>query len=148
MPETNNQLLNISSSFRRLLRRASHEWNKRMGDTFSYTQFRLLCRLYINGSQKAADLADSVGVTSGAVTGLADKLIEKRLIERQRSEEDRRVVYLHLTELGATTVANLLEKQKETISSLFQGLSSEDIGHLERIFALMLDRMDQSETKE
>ncbi|MDF2725049.1 MAG: transcriptional regulator, MarR family [Paenibacillus sp.] len=148
MPETNNQLLNISSSFRRLLRRASHEWNKRMGDTFSYTQFRLLCRLYMNGSQKAADLADSVGVTSGAVTGLADKLIEKRLIERQRSEEDRRVVYLHLTELGATTVANLLEKQKETISSLFQGLSSEDIGHLERIFALMLDRMDQSETKE
>lgn len=148
MAEHNSRLLQLSSTFRKLLKKITHEWNKRMGDTYSFTQFRMLYALSSKGPQKAADLAEILCVTSGAVTGLADKLIEKKFIERQRSEDDRRVVYLRVTELGSGMLESMLEKQKETISLFFEGLSPEDIGHLERIFALMMERVEHLEKEE
>lgn len=145
MPETNSQLLELSGTFRKLIKKMTHEWNKRMSDSFSMTQFRTLYTLNARGPQKAADLADILDVTSGAITGVADKLIFKRLIERQRSEDDRRVVYLSITELGREALDKGLEKQRETFALFFQGLPREDLDHLRRIFTVMLDRVEQLE---
>ncbi|MDF2718722.1 MAG: transcriptional regulator, MarR family [Paenibacillus sp.] len=145
MPEIDSQLLELSSMFRSLVKKMTNEWKRRMGDGFSMTQFRTLYVLNSRGPQKAADLAEILCVTSGAITGLADKLILKQLLERQRSEDDRRVVYLSITDKGKEMLDGLLEKQKETISLFFEGLPKEDIDHLKRIFELMLIRVDQLE---
>lgn len=145
MPEINSQLMELSSMFKSLLKKMTQEWNRRMGDGFSVTLFRMLFVLNDRGPQKAADLADTLSVTSGAVTGLADKLIAKRLVNRQRSEEDRRVVYLRITEEGKETLERLLKEQRETLSLFFEGLPAEDIEHLKRIFSLMLARVEHLE---
>jgi DNA-binding MarR family transcriptional regulator len=148
MPEINSQLLELSGMFRNLVRKMTHEWKRRMGDSFSMTQFRTLYALYSRGPQKAADMAEILCVTSGAITGLADKLIMKQLVERQRSEDDRRVVYLRITDQGKEMIDGMLEKQKETISLFFEGLPKEDIEHLKRIFELLLIRVEQMEQEE
>lgn len=148
MPETNGHLLELPNLFRTLVKKMSHEWNRKMGDTFSMTQFRTLYMLNQRGPQKAAELADILCVTSGAITGLADKLIEKGLVERQRSEDDRRVVYLRISDQGKLALEDLQEKQKETIALLFEGLPEEDILHLKRIFTTLLERLEPLEKKE
>jgi len=148
MPETNSHLLELPNLFRTLVKKMSHEWNRNMGDTFSMTQFRTLYMLNERGPQKAAELADILCVTSGAITGLADKLIEKGLVERQRSEDDRRVVYLRITDSGKQVLKELREKQKETIARLFEGLPEEDILHLKRIFTALLERVEPMDKKE
>jgi len=147
VPETNSQLLELSNMFKSLLKKMSHEWNKRMSDSFSLTmtQFRTLYILNTRGPQKAAELADVLLVTSGAITGLADKLIAKGFIQRQRSDEDRRVVYLSITDEGKAMIDVVLEKQKEIISMYFSGLPEEDVAHLKRIFTVMLERIEQLE---
>ncbi|WP_159567845.1 MarR family winged helix-turn-helix transcriptional regulator [Streptococcus halichoeri] len=47
-----------------------------------------------------SDIAREVMVTLGTVTTSLNKLEKKGYIERTRSSEDRRVVYLHLTKKG------------------------------------------------
>ncbi|GAA3403758.1 MarR family winged helix-turn-helix transcriptional regulator [Paenibacillus hodogayensis] len=145
MPETGNELLELSSMFKSLVKKMTHEWNRRMSDSFTMTHFRTLYILNAKGPQKAADLAETLCVTSGAITGLADKLIARQLLERQRSEDDRRVVYLSITQEGKDVLEQLLNKQRELISLLFQGLPKEDVEHLKRIFTIMLEHMDQLE---
>ncbi|MDF2657377.1 MAG: MarR family transcriptional regulator [Paenibacillus sp.] len=148
MPETNSHLLELPNLFRTLVKKMSHEWYRNMGDTFSMTQFRTLYMLNERGPQKAAELADLLCVTSGAITGLADKLIEKGLVGRERSEDDRRVVYLRITDPGKQVLEELREKQKETIARLFEGLPEEDILHLTRIFTTLLERVEPMDKKE
>ncbi|WP_245954602.1 MarR family winged helix-turn-helix transcriptional regulator [Paenibacillus flagellatus] len=138
-------MLELTALFKNLVRKISHEWNKRMEDGMSISQFRTLYILNSRGPQKTAELAETLGVTSGAITGLADKLIAKGMLERERSEEDRRVVYLRMTDKGKETLDRLLDTQREAIALFFKPLAEEDIEHLRRIFMLMLNGADQTD---
>jgi len=63
-------------------------------------------------------------------TRLMDKLCDKKLIGRERCEHDRRVVYIHITEVGLellskidnqfdiTFIDNLTEEEAKTLSDL------------------------------
>lgn len=51
-------------------------------------------------TRTAADLAKVLDYDAGAVTRLVDRLEAKGLVTRSRSTDDRRVVYLDLTEEG------------------------------------------------
>ncbi len=73
----------------------------RVGDALGLTprELRVLLSLVELGDVPAQQLARYVNVTSGAMTGLADRLHTLGFVDRERGE-DRRVVYLSLTKLG------------------------------------------------
>lgn len=52
-----------------------------------------------------SELARELGVTSGSVTRLVDELEGRGLIQRRRSDHDRRVIRLSITPLGDEAVA-------------------------------------------
>lgn len=69
------------------------------------------------------------------ITRLMDKLLSKKFIERSRSEQDKRVVYVGVTESGLTVLSaidskfsswpfleNLTEEEAETLSALLDKL--------------------------
>ena len=58
------------------------------------------------------DLARRLGVLSSQMVFLIDELSEKKLVERQRSTEDRRVSFVRLTTKGA----HLIEKLSRLVS--------------------------------
>lgn len=47
-----------------------------------------------HGRMTAGQLAESAGLTTGAVTGLIDRLEKKKLLKREFDKDDRRKVYL------------------------------------------------------
>ncbi|MNT73310.1 putative HTH-type transcriptional regulator YusO [compost metagenome] len=51
-----------------------------------------------------SELKAALEVTTGAVTGLVDRLERHGLVQRAPSEEDRRVTYLSLTEAGMAAI--------------------------------------------
>ena len=61
-------------------------------------QWRPIILLDSGRFNTAAQLADFIGVDTGAMTRTLNRLEAKGLITRQRSEKDRRVVELALTE--------------------------------------------------
>ncbi|WP_438447613.1 MarR family winged helix-turn-helix transcriptional regulator [Gorillibacterium sp. sgz5001074] len=143
--QLNERLLELTTLFKSVIKRFRQEWAERMESDISITQFRMLRQLGLNGEQRVVDLADFLSVTPGAVTGMADRLIEKGLIVRTRSEEDRRVVRLGITPAGEKAVESMLAIQIETVASMFGNLPEEDLEQMQRIFRQLMANLDKKE---
>lgn len=67
-----------------------------------YTSTEVHCIEYIgrNEDSNVTKLAESFYMTSGAISKLTKKLIQKGLIESYRKQENKKEIYFRLTELG------------------------------------------------
>jgi DNA-binding MarR family transcriptional regulator len=67
----------------------------------------LECLDFIAGGDNvtAGDLARATGLTTGAITGVIDRLEKAGLASRKRDPEDRRKVYVRMTSTGRTSAA-------------------------------------------
>jgi DNA-binding MarR family transcriptional regulator len=85
-------------------------------------------------------------VTSGAITQRLDRLEEKGLITRERSEADGRAVVVTLTDAGRAALDAALPDHLETERQLLAGLSDDDraqLADLLRRFLVSLGRLPQ-----
>jgi len=66
------------------------------------TEAQLVVLEYIMNHEqvKPSDLIDYLATTPAAVTTLLDRMVKNELIVRQRNEQDRRIVWIRLTEKG------------------------------------------------
>lgn len=67
------------------------------------------------------------------VTRLIDKLVERGLVDRSRSEEDRRMTIHTITENGLDLLDELDPRIQEVQEWFAQRVSDRDLGHLSRI---------------
>jgi DNA-binding MarR family transcriptional regulator len=85
----------------------------------SFAHFPLLLALAKAGELSAGQLATEAALTPATVTQMVDTLSAAGLVERSRSERDRRVVTIRLTPEGrrrhARKDAELLDKYRETM---------------------------------
>jgi len=84
------------------------------GGELSYQQWVALKVVRDGLVATAGDLARELGITTGATTRLIDVLETRKLLVRDRSGEDRRVVGLRTTDLGSATVEKL---QSDVVSA-------------------------------
>jgi DNA-binding MarR family transcriptional regulator len=75
---------------------------------------------YIHHAEKctSSELAEAFDVNKSAITAIINRLVEKDLIDRERDETDRRVVYLTLSRSGA----DLFEKTEKRIHKLVESI--------------------------
>ncbi len=125
-----------------MLKRMKKAWGNNLKGT-SHSQYLILKHLSQSGPKKAAQLAELTQMTPGAVTGATDRLVAEGHVERKGDQEDRRVVYLEITEQGKTLVESLSKAQNDVTMKFFQGLPEEDIQHLVRIYHKILDNLEQ-----
>jgi DNA-binding MarR family transcriptional regulator len=85
-------------------------------------------------------------VTSGAITQRLDRLEEKGLITRTRSEADGRAVVVTLTTAGRTALDAVLPDHLDTERKLLEGLTDDELGQLAgllRKFLVTLGRIPE-----
>ncbi|GGH22058.1 MarR family winged helix-turn-helix transcriptional regulator [Paenibacillus segetis] len=138
----NEVLFEVSSNFRAIVKGISKEWNKRGEFSLSFAQFKALYKLNQHGSQKVSQLAESLSITPAAATGVTDRLLAEGYVKRERAHDDRRIVYITITEKGEEIIQKVTESQKEAIHHFFDVLPEEDIEHLRRIFNKILSTID------
>jgi MarR family transcriptional regulator, organic hydroperoxide resistance regulator len=85
----------VMAAIRRLRGRDTH----RHGE-LSFAQYHLLCGLAERDELSAGELAVAADLSPATVTQMLDSLAEMGLVERTRSERDRRVVTCTLTTRG------------------------------------------------
>jgi DNA-binding MarR family transcriptional regulator len=86
---------------RMLTQQVSREVEKRMAEHgLTDAQWKPLLFIRQGKGETAADLARSTCIDTGAVTRMLDRIEDKGLVQRVRSEQDRRIVKLELTEEG------------------------------------------------
>lgn len=135
----------LQIAFQSVYRRMAREWGKYVEEGISTSQAIILENLSKRGRLRASDLAEVLNITSGAVTGLCDKLIACGYAKRSRTEEDRRVVYLEITHKGLSMLESVRQRRKEIIKMFFGPLSDEDIRHLIRIYNQVLQNIELRE---
>ena len=100
-------------------------------------QWRPLLLIYFNKIKTAAALAKETCLDTGATTRMLDRLQKKGLLVRTRSDLDRRVVYLALTEDGERTCQKLPADLCNVMNRHLKGFTQSEVTTLHSF----LDRM-------
>lgn len=79
------------------------------------------------GSKSMTTIAKALDVTTGTLTISVNALVRKGLAQRIRSEEDRRVVLVSLTELGREANARHSRFHEEMTDAILSGLNDGEI---------------------
>lgn len=78
-------------------------------------------------------LAEHMGITKGAVSKLGDRLLEKRLVQREANPDDKRAHRLALTPAGRALVPRLARIADANDASFFSALTPGERGRLEKV---------------
>ena len=81
-----------------------------------------------------SNLAESLGVPLSTATHTVDRLVSKRLVERNRSEEDRRVVQVRMSEYGRKLQEAFRDRRRVVARSWLEPLTN---GERETFLELM-----------
>jgi len=99
--ETLKRSLEISKLIREVMYQVKHSMSKEFeisGMTcITPTQGMMIGILCDNSEIKVSDISQKMGLNNSTVSGIIDRLERQGLVERLRSEEDKRVVYIKLT---------------------------------------------------
>lgn len=71
-----------------------------------------------------SDLGRKLDISLSTATGIIDRLIEKKLVKRERNGGDRRVVRVVLTDKGRRTNLTYQKQKKEIFARMLGALSS------------------------
>lgn len=104
-----------------------------------------------DGPKTAGQLARATALTPAATTALVDRLARKGLVERYRSDEDRRQVLVRMTDVGMEQTMRFYGPLVEEGQHVFDDLSDRELrrmrGYLESITDLTdrhRDRVDSA----
>lgn len=92
----------------------------------SMPQFDVLEYLSNRDTCLMTELARTFHISKPAATGLIDRLIAQKLVERLLSEKDRRVVKVRLTAKGRQAVQSVLGRRRQNLIKIFAHISASD----------------------
>ncbi|WWQ61733.1 MarR family transcriptional regulator [Sulfolobus tengchongensis] len=118
-----------------LTRKINKETDKALEQIgLSYFEFKVMCALDDEGKIPMSRVAEKYMLTKAGLTSIIDRLEEKNLVKRVRSESDRRVIYVELTDKGREKLAESRKIFLNVLSSFLSKLSEDEIREIERIF--------------
>jgi len=94
------------------------------------TQIYMLFYIRTQEQCMVSDIANYLGVTMGAVTSLVDRLFDFGLVNRYRSEIDRRQVIIKLSEKGGDLLKKIDMKRMELFDYYTKDVDKEDLNYL------------------
>jgi len=102
-------------------------WDKR---GLTMAQLRLMYILFMNGEQPVGELAEKMSVRPPTMTGLTNRLIRQKLIERLPDPGDRRVVRVGLTNEGRRILGEIAVASSAYLKPIFSQMGEEKVKKL------------------
>ncbi|ADY57326.1 regulatory protein MarR [Syntrophobotulus glycolicus DSM 8271] len=132
--ESTEKVLEIAGLFREvngMLKQSIGRRFENMGMTMTMPQGILIGILSRNGCKmKISELSQKLNLTDGTVSGIIDRLEKQGLVERSRSEEDKRVVYVSLSPRMEEIHRDFHLKTEGTMKSLLSKATPEEIDQI------------------
>lgn len=117
----------FTRSFRHLIRSVRQDFAVEFENYLPFNEFTLLRVLEDDKTLRVSDVAKRINSTNSYVTITSDKLVKKGYIIRERSEQDRRTVYLTLTDKGYDLVKKMDEIVYAYFNKTFGDISNEEM---------------------
>jgi MarR family 2-MHQ and catechol resistance regulon transcriptional repressor len=97
------------------------------------TDFRILEALLNKGPLPVNTIGPKVFLTPGSISTAVDRLVERGLVSRVESPEDRRIRVVSLTQKGKELIAPIFRKHAAEIRKVFSDASQKELRTLETI---------------
>ncbi|WP_280152358.1 MarR family transcriptional regulator [Piscinibacter sp. XHJ-5] len=101
-------------------------------------QWKPLWKIKLGHADTAFELAREAGIDAGAMTRMLDRLETKGLVERVRSETDRRVVHLRLTAEGEAAAEHIPHVLADVNNDFLRGFNKAEWGQFKDFLQRML----------
>ncbi|MFA5168427.1 MAG: MarR family transcriptional regulator [Candidatus Omnitrophota bacterium] len=105
---------------------ARHENNYLTKGVITLPQVWVLRHLSRQRECSMRELADFMKTGLSSVTGMVDRLVKQGLVNRRRTERDRRLVFVDITAKGRKILREILSQRRETTLNLFESLTAEE----------------------
>ena len=93
---------------------------------FAFNEFTVLEVIYHKKRITVTDIKEKVLVASSSLTYILDKLEKKGLIKRLKSEFDKRIIYVELTNDGVRISDEIFPKHYEVLKKVFNVLKEDE----------------------
>ena len=120
-------LTQVNSYFTKVLNEHISEFG------LNLTDFSVLDLLFQKGEQTTQKIGEKILVTSGSITYILNKLEKMGLICRNKSETDKRIILIRLTDEGRKAIFEILPLQIEKINEIFSNFTKEDLVSLNHL---------------
>jgi DNA-binding MarR family transcriptional regulator len=101
------------------------------------SQWKPLWMIKTGRADTSFEIARRLDMDAGAVTRMIDRVEAKGLVERVRSESDRRVVHLRLTKAGEAVVAEVPHVLAAVNNDFLRGFSENEWKQMRKLIARM-----------
>lgn len=133
-----DNFLEIETSVKRVFNSFRHEVDGILDRKLTGGEFRVLS-LISSGINRTTDLSKKLDVSASHITAITDSLVANNFITRHRSEVDRRIVVLELTEEAKDFVASIEQKKKEMIVRRFSVFTEEEREQFQELLKKLAD---------
>lgn len=124
--------IQIALLIRDINNKITNDINREFVNTgFTLSQLNVIKELAQENQLMVSELGQRMGLTNSTVSGILDRLEKQKMIERVRSQIDRRVVYVKLTPEGFSQVGRLRDIIDNYFNHLFFGVSEEKLKEIQ-----------------
>lgn len=132
------------------MKRIMHNVRNAMGQQFkdfniTGPQGMLIGTLMHHDTMKISDLSDTLGLSNSTVSGILDRLEKQGLVERTRSKDDRRVVYVSITPEFRKNAKEKYKALEETFQSMLSKATPEENEMIQKGLETLEKVMQRSE---
>ncbi len=127
-----------------ILRQLKHSGSETMAEVeLSYPQSMVLFVLLEKGTATVSELSQQMKITPSVVSRMVDRLVEKDMVVRVRDDNDRRVVFVSLSDKGRGFLEGIAAYHAEKVRALWSTVSEKDrrtfLGLLRQISAQLAE---------
>lgn len=132
----------------RLLREVMILWKHNIGKIYENSgltvpQGTVLTILSKSGKMKIHDLSEKVWMNDSTMSGIIDRLEKQGLVERLRSQEDKRVVFVSITEKFNKTYPDFHDSMASSFISKFSKGSNEELESVTQAMTILKRLMSE-----
>jgi len=110
-----------------------------MFNDISVTEIHTIEAIGMYGSKSMSEVANILDITVGTLTTAIGHLVRKEYVTRRKSEEDRRMVYVSLTQKGKLAYRVHEKFHKDMVKATIEDLEEEE----EKILIKSLDKLNK-----
>lgn len=107
----------------------------------THAQFDIIATLGNTTGMSYKELGERTLITKGTLTGVIERLEQKDLVVRERSNDDKRSFFVRLTPAGDQVFCNVFPKVIARGKELFTAYSDDDYATLETALGLLRARI-------
>lgn len=94
-----------------------------------------------------SDISKAFGITLGALTGFIDRLCKLDLVTRSRTEADRRLVLIQITEKGRATLEAFERQKMQKFALISQEFPEAEVQKLNSLLKRLGSAFNRSDTE-